>query len=66
MTPHAIAVDQVRPLIDRMAGEQLHAKQVESVTNAVVGVVQAVSLSIHAIGIALASARGLQTKHAIK
>ena len=66
MTPHAIAVDQVRPLIDRMAGEQLHAKQVESVTNAVVGVVQAVSLSIHAIGIGLASARGLQTKHGIK
>jgi hypothetical protein len=36
------------------------------VTNAVVGVVHAVSLSIHAIGIGLASARGLQTKHAIK
>lgn len=66
MTPNAIAVDQVRPLIERMAGEPLHAKQVESVTNAVVGVVHAVSLSIHAIGIGLASARGLQTKHAIK
>lgn len=66
MTPNAIAVDQVRPLIERMAGAPLHAKQVESVTNAVVGVVHAVSLSIHAIGIGLASARGLQTKHAIK
>jgi hypothetical protein len=66
MTPNVIAVDQVRPLIERMAGAPLHAKQVESVTNAVVGVVHAVSLSIHAIGIGLAAARGLQTKHAIK
>jgi hypothetical protein len=65
MTPNAISVDQVRPLIERMAGEPLHAKQVESVTNAVVGVAHAVSLSIHAIGIGLATARGLQTKHAI-
>jgi hypothetical protein len=66
MTPNAISVDQVRPLIERMAGTPLHAKQVASVTNAVVGVVHAVSLSIHAIGIGLAAARGLQTKHAIK
>jgi hypothetical protein len=44
----------------------LHAKQVTPVTNAVVGVVHAVSLSILAIGIGLAAARGLQTKHAIK
>ena len=65
MTPNAIAVDQVRPLIEQMAGAPLHAKQVESVTNAVVGVAHAVSLSIHAIGIGLASARGLQIKHAI-
>ncbi len=66
MTPKAITVDDVGPLINRMAGERLHAKQVDSVTNAVVGVVHAVSLSIHAIGMGLAAARGLQTKHAIK
>ena len=66
MTPNAISVDQARPLIERMVGEPLHAKQVDSVTNAVVGVVHAVSLSIHAIGTGLAAARGLQTKHAIK
>lgn len=66
MTPNAISVDQARPLVDRMVGEPLHAKQVDSVTNAVVGVVHAVSLSIHAIGTGLAAARGLQTKHAIK
>jgi hypothetical protein len=36
------------------------------VTNAVVGVVHAVSLSIHAIGAGLAHASGLNAKHAIK
>lgn len=66
MPPKTITVDDVSPLIDRMAGGRLHAKRVDSVTNAVVGVVHAVSLSIHAIGVGLAAARGLQTKHAIK
>lgn len=66
MPPKRITAADVSPLIDRMAGERLHAKQVDSVTNAVVGVVHAVSLSIHAIGVGLAAARGLQTKHAIK
>lgn len=61
-----ITVANAQPLIDRMAGERLHAKQVQSVTNAVVGVVHAVSLSIHAIGAGLAAAQGGQTKHAIK
>jgi hypothetical protein len=49
-----------------MAGESLHAKRVQSVTNAVVGVVNAVSLSIHAIGAGLARTSGLHTTHAIK
>jgi hypothetical protein len=66
VTPHPFAFDHIRPLIDGLAGEALHAKQVRSVTNAVVGVVHGVSLSIHAIGTGLAAARGLQTKHAIK
>jgi hypothetical protein len=38
-----------------MAGEQLHAKQ-ESVTDVVVSVVHAVSLSIHTIGAGLMAA----------
>jgi hypothetical protein len=49
-----------------MSGERLHAKRVLSVTNAVVGVVHAVSLSIHAIGAGLALAHGRNPKHAIK
>lgn len=66
MTPNPISIDHIHPLIDRLAGETLHAKQVQSLTNAVVGVVHAASLSIHAIGAGLAAARGLQAKHAIK
>lgn len=66
MTPNAITADHAAPLIDRMMGEQLHAKQVQSVTNTVGGGVQAVSLSIHAIGVGLAAARDLNPKHAIK
>jgi hypothetical protein len=52
--------------IDWMSSESLHAKRVESVTGAVVGVVNAVSLSIHAIGADLAQTTGLNAKHAIK
>lgn len=61
-----LTLAHAQPLIDRMAGERLHAKQVESVTNAVVGVMHAVSLSIHAIGAGLAAVSGGQPKHAIK
>jgi Transposase DDE domain len=66
MNRNVITVERSRPLIDEMAGESLHAKRVQSVTNAVVGVVNAVSLSIHAIGAGLAQMRGLHAKHAIK
>ena len=66
MTPNAITVERAAPLVNRMVGARLHAKRAQSVTNAVVGVVQAVSLSIHAIGAGLAAARGLQATHAIK
>jgi hypothetical protein len=61
-----MTVAHARPVIDQMAGERLHAKQVESVTHAVVGVVHAVSLRIHAIGAGLAAVSGGQPKHAIK
>jgi len=60
-----ITVKRAGRLIDWMAGESLHAKRVQSVTNAVVGVVNAVSVSIHAIGAGLAQASGLNAKHAI-
>ena len=53
MNRNVITVQRAGRLIDWMAGESLHAKRVQSVTNAVVGVVNAVSLSIHAIGAGL-------------
>jgi hypothetical protein len=66
MNRNVITVTRTGRLIDWMAGESLHAKRVESVTGAVVGVVNAVSLSIHAIGAGLAQTTGLNAKHAIK
>ena len=66
MNTNLITVPRATSLIARMAGEHMHAKRVASLTNAVVGVVNAVSLSIHAIGAGLAGAAGLNTKHAIK
>lgn len=66
MSMNPIAVESASDIIDRMAGESLHTKRLESITNAVVGVVNAVSLSIHAIGAGLADATGLNAKHAIK
>jgi len=66
MNRNVITIKRANRLIDWMAGETLHAKRVQSVTGAVVGVVNAVSLSIHAIGAGLAQTTGLNTKHAIK
>jgi len=66
MRTNPIAVKRAKDIIERMTGECLHAKRLGSLTNAVVGVVNAVSLSIHAIGAGLADATGLNTKHAIK
>jgi hypothetical protein len=66
MNRNVITTKRVGRLIDGMAGESLHAKRVQSVTNAVVGVVNAVSLSIHAIGAGLAQTNGRHAKHAIK
>ena len=66
MNRNVITAKRTGRLIDWMSGESLHAKRVQSVTNAVVGVVNAVSLSIHAIGAGLAQMNGLHAKHAIK
>ena len=44
----------------------LHAKRVASIAGATVGVLRGVSLSIHAMGAGLATAKGLTAKHATK
>lgn len=46
--------------------DEYHSQQVLSLQNAVTGVVASAALGIHAIGRALAVARGLEAKHAIK
>jgi hypothetical protein len=66
MNRNVITAKRAGHVIDWMAGETLHAKRVQSVTNAVVGVVNAVSASIHAIGAGLAQSSDLNPKHAIK
>jgi hypothetical protein len=44
----------------------LHAKRVLSLAQCTLGVIHAASLAIHAIGIGMAEARGVEPKHAIK
>jgi hypothetical protein len=47
-------------------GQDMHAKRVLSLANATLGVIEASSLAIHAIGNGLAQANGLERKYAIK
>jgi hypothetical protein len=66
MNRNVITAKRAGRLIDCMVGESLHATRVQSVTNAVVGVMNAASVSIHEIGAGLAQTSGLNVKHAIK
>src|SRR5437868_7148069 len=56
----------VRSFIGELYGPDLHAKRVASLAGATLGVMQAASLAVAMIGQALAQARGLVTKHAVK
>jgi hypothetical protein len=62
----AINEEQVQAFTDSLFGEDLHAKRVQSLALATLGVIHAASLSVHAIGQALAVARGKQGKHGVK
>ncbi len=62
----AINEEQIRALLEGLFEEDLHAKRVLSLAYATLGVVHAASLSAHAIGQALAWARGGVQKHGIK
>lgn len=57
---------QVEQLIKSLFGEDLHAKRVISLANATIGVLNAATLGVHAIGLGLARERGLNEKHAVK
>ena len=56
----------VRSFIGELYGPALHAKRIESLACATLGVMQAASLAVAMIGHALALARGLVSKHAVK
>src|SRR3954467_10546389 len=57
---------EVRSFGGGVYGEELHAKRIAWLAGATLGVMQAASLAVAMIGQALAQARGLVTKHAIK
>ena len=56
----------VRGFIDELYGHDLHAKRVDALAGATLGVMTGASLAVAMIGQALAQARGLVTKHAVK
>jgi hypothetical protein len=62
----AINEKQVHTFLESLFGEELHAKRVLSLSLATLGVIHAASLSVYAIGEALALARGTQSKHGVK
>jgi hypothetical protein len=62
----ALSFGQVHRFVDWLLGGELHAKRVESLANATLGVVSTASLAVTTIGHGLALARGLSGKHAVK
>ena len=60
------AFGDVHGFVDMLFAEDVHAKRVTSLANATLGVMNAASLAVGAIGLGLAHARGRLTKHAVK
>jgi hypothetical protein len=61
-----LGFDDIHQFLDGLLGADMHAKRVQSLANATLGVVRTASLAVHTIGQGLALARGLVTKHAVK
>ena len=59
-------LEEVRGFIGGLYGPDLHAKRVDALAGATLGVMTSASLAVAMIGQALAQARGLVTKHAVK
>ena len=66
MRSSSINEKQVHSFVEGVFGEELHSKRVLSLALATLGVIHAASLSVYAIGQALAQARGTQGKHGVK
>lgn len=63
---HNLDPASIHEFVSDLVGEDLHARRVLSLANGVVGVLHAATLAIHTIGEALAAARDLNPKHAVK
>lgn len=63
---HVGTVSRAHAMMDELFGNDVHAQRLASLTDGVVGVVDAGQLSIHAIGRGLAAVHGLNDKHAVK
>jgi hypothetical protein len=61
-----VAIEDVRGFMNMLFLEDVHAKRVDSLANATLGVMSSASLAVATIGLGLAHARGLMAKHAIK
>jgi len=61
-----VQLADVRSFVGDVYGADLHAKRIDSLAGATLGVMQSASLAVAMIGQALAQARGLITKHAVK
>jgi hypothetical protein len=57
---------EVRSFLGELYGPDLHAKRVDALAGATLGVMTGASLAVAMIGQVLAQARGLVTKHAVK
>ena len=66
MNAPAISEKQVHGWLEELFEDDLHAKRVLSLSLATLGVIRAASLSVHAIGRALATARGTSGRHGVK
>jgi len=66
MKSQVLTAEGIQAYVDSIIGENEHARRVLSIANAVMGVIHAAALAVHAIGAALARVEALATKHAIK
>ena len=66
MKLQTVSSPEVHVLVDELFSSELHAKRVRSLSNATVGVIEAGTLAISAIGRGLALANQLKWKHTIK
>jgi hypothetical protein len=66
METRGLKPDDVADFVSSIFEEDLHARRVASLADATTGALRAGTLAVHAIGHGLASARNLNSKHAIK